>query len=294
MSEGRTYLCTWRQAPAGFEVWVKARPKLRASAESFEAADQELYEVILRVLGDGENAREYIPPRPDALDHDGLLYRLKQVTGVGRATIANELMPAFWTKGVCPDCRHAWGARTTVTLEIQRADSDTGLMARAQRAFQYPHFYLYSTDFVSLLTPAERRRFTWRPVRRLRGTKPYLEIVASRTVLPLATFKEQYVGHNLYRCPTCGYKNDPTYSFVPPTPSAYVAEHDIPRRLPSCFTVGQELAICFTTERWAELVERKAARGLWSQDIGVVDSRLVERRPKRRTVDLTDEWSKPW
>jgi hypothetical protein len=69
----------------------------------------------------------------------------------------------------------------------------------------------FEADFVSLLTPSERRRFTWREVQRVRGIKHYLEIVASRTTIPLATIKEQYVGHDLYRCPTCGYKNDPTY-----------------------------------------------------------------------------------
>jgi hypothetical protein len=291
MAEGRTYLCTWKRTESGFDAWVKARPKLRGSAESFEAADEALYEAILAALGDGENSREYTPPRPDAIESDGLLYRLKHVTGNGRAMIANDDMPGLWTRGVCTDCRKARGKRTNAPIVLQSADSENGLSARAQHPFNYPGFDLYSADFVALLTPAERRRFTWRAVERVRGSKPYLEIVASRTALPLAAFKEEYVGHDLYVCPTCGYKSEPSYSFVPPTPSLYVSERDVPRRLPSCFTVGRQLALCFTAERWAELVERKAARGLVSSDVGVVDSRLVDRRPKRKTLDVTDQWS---
>jgi hypothetical protein len=286
MAEGRTYVCTWKRTESGYVLWVRSRPKIRVTAESFETADEALYEAILEALHDGENFREYDPPRPDAVDSDGLLYRLKRVSGNGWATIANEDMPGLWTKGVCSDCHNARGKRTKLPILLQSANSGNGLHASAQHPFNYPHFHLYSTDFVALLTPAERRRFVWRDVKRVRGSKPYLEIVGSRTVLPLATFKERYVVHGLFVCPTCGYRNDPWYAFVPPTPSSYVSEAAIPRRLPSCFTVGRDLTLCFTAERWAKLVNRKAARGMSSSDIGVVDARLVDRRPKRHPLDI--------
>jgi len=41
--------------------------------------------------------------------------------------------------------------------------------------------------------------------------------------------------------------------------------------------------LCFTRERWRELVGQKGTRGLVSNDVVVLDDALVDRTPPRET-----------
>jgi len=281
--EGRVFVCAWKRTPDGFDVWVKRRRSLRASAATFEQADELLTSAITLATGDGENEHEYDPPRPDTATDEGLLRRFKLIAGGGWATLANEA--ELWTRGVCPTCQRAWGRRTdrAAVLATLEAVAD-GLIAKPRTGWAL-RLQLYSNEFLRLLTVAERRRFEWWPAVAPRRTKrQYFEIVGSRATFPLATFKVAYVGHSLFTCPTCRGRNDPWYSFLPPTPTRFISASDLPSRVPSCFTVGTAAgpAVCFTEERWAALVGRRGTRGLRSSDVGVVDPRLVDRRPRRK------------
>jgi hypothetical protein len=233
--EGRVHICSWKRAKGGYDVWVKNRPRLKAHADDFGEADDALYEVILQEAGDGENVREYDPPRPDALEGDGLLRRFKQLGGNAHATIQNP--DELWTGGVCPVCRLARGERTEIPVIFAYVQSGAeGALA----AFKGPRMHFYSERFLAALKPAERKRFEWRAVEQAGSRKKkFFEITASSVTLPPAAFKEQYVGNNLFRCEECGGVNEPVYGFEPPTPGVYVSEDDVPRNLGTVFTIGK-------------------------------------------------------
>jgi len=283
--ENRVFLCTWRRRGSRYRVWVKRRPSLAAEAESFEEADEALWEAIAKATGDGENEHEYDPPEPGrAFTGSGLLRRLAMVDGNGRAHVANA--EALFTRGYCPQCRRPHGKRTAAPLRAEKvAGGFEGGRAAVTMSATSPWLWLqyFSADFLRLLRPRERDSFEWRPIERRGRGKAFFELVSSRLNVPFAAFKPDYCWIPLARCDTCGGKSEPCYGFAPPTPFWYVSELDVPSPLPSCFTVGdrhERALLCFTPERWRQLVRRAGARGIRSYDVGVVDDRLVQRRPK--------------
>jgi hypothetical protein len=64
MSEGRHFACTWKKEGELYRVWVKGRPALSATGQTFNQADKRLWTVIIDATGDGESIREYDPPEP--------------------------------------------------------------------------------------------------------------------------------------------------------------------------------------------------------------------------------------
>jgi hypothetical protein len=281
--EGRVFVCRWQKTDAGYRVWVRSRSKVAAEADTFREADEALQDAILKSFGDGESQREYDPPAPSGDFRDsGLLLRLAMVSGQGSARAANP--EALYTRGYCPQCKRPRGRRTAAPLVVDRIDSGfeagstyAGLAPADLNAPRVRQRY-FSAEFLRILRPRERGGFEWRPVERTRRGKEYLELVSARVGVPFAAFRPEYCGTTLLKCDTCGEKTSPFYAFLPPTPSRYVSELDLPSPLPSCFAVGRDL--CFTRERWRMLVGRASAKGLASSDVGVVDRRLVQRRPK--------------
>ena len=240
------FVCTWKRTPDGFDVWVERRRSLRASAATFEQADELLTSAITLATGDGENEHEYDPPRPDTATDDGLLRRFKLIAGGGWATLANEA--ELWTRGVCPTCQRAWGRRTNraAVLATLEAVAD-GLIAKPRTGWAL-RLQLYCNEFLRLLTVAERRRFEWRPAVAPRRTKrQYFEIVGSRATFPLATFKIAYVGHSLFTCPTCRGRNDPC------------GIHSSRRRPPASSPRAISRAACPHASRWAPPPDRPSA-----------------------------------
>jgi len=82
------------------------------------------------------------------------------------------------------------------------------------------------------------------------------------------------------QCGICGHRN---FDFFKRNfPMRFVAKADLPRPLPSCFIIGsvQAVQLCFTQDRWQELVTKPGARGLVSGAIGVVEESECVRNPK--------------
>jgi hypothetical protein len=107
--EGRVYVCSWKAIPAGYAVWVKARPAVRAEGATFEKADEALYDPILAAYGDGENVREYDPPPPVRAGFGEFLQE-GLVAIVGNATAPVPNLEELYEGGVCHRCRAPRGA----------------------------------------------------------------------------------------------------------------------------------------------------------------------------------------
>ena len=294
--EGRVFLCSWKQVPGGYRVWVAKRPKLAAEAATFEEADEELASVICDATGDGESVHEYTPPPPSQPDEaEGLLGRLTAASPNARGEIENGA--ALFSEGYCTQCRAPRGERTTVALELGKADVGDALSAKLSGAgFSGPRFRLYSADFLAHLAASERANLEFRPVHRRRGKKQFFELSGGSLVVPRVGIRGKPI-EGLWTCDTCGFELAPTYlgtwienhAWSNP-PSIYVAKADLPRTLPTCLVVGRasDYTLVFQQARWQELVGVPGTRAVKSQEIGVLGDAWADRTPRRKSLRVAE------
>lgn len=286
--EGRVYLCSWERTDTGFRVWVRNRPELSAEGETFEDATDELASVITDVTGDGENVHEFVPPPPSESDaEDGVREILADAEFQSWTTIANseELYP----EALCPTCRRVRGQRTDAQAVVGKIDS--GLDAIRGCLFRVsigiPELRLVSEAFLDLLSDEERGRMEWRPVERQgRAKKKFFELIGSRNAVRRAALRPGLAEVDLWRCSTCGWEKEPFYG-GPLKAFYYLSQDDLPSPTPSCFVVGRapEHDLCFTRERWEQLVGRKGTGGIRTFEAYVIDSSRVDPDPPRRALE---------
>jgi hypothetical protein len=297
-SEGRVFVCSWKEENGRFRVWVKRRPKLVAHGATFVEADEELSGVICTATGDGESLHEYDPPPPEVATDTGLIFRLARVSGQSPASILNP--EALFEDGFCSSCTKPRGARTSAALVLDSIKSGddggaTQLKNGRRLGRRGPRLHFFSEAFLGLLVPTERDQFDWRRVERTgRSKKVFYELVGSSTRIPLCALAAGNAW--LARCDVCGYENDPNYGAAQSypywlldaaeghvgLPSSFVNVADLPKPLPSCFTVGAAPlhGLCFTKQRWRELVGRPGTRGISSAPVGVVTPARVDLHPR--------------
>jgi hypothetical protein len=272
MTEGRVFVCTWKQLDDGFHVSVVRRPRLFAEGDTFEAADYALYEVIMQATGDGENVREYDPPAPT---RDASTRAPVVIAGNSHVRLLN--VEELYDGGVCPRCEMPLGRPTSQPLRIDGGlAGHDGAVARTKSILAFghsPRFFLFSESFLALLTPAERARFDWRPVERKgRARKKFFQIIGSRAHVPVAT-RRGPAADSGWRCDSCGWIRR----------HMLLAKTAL-RRVDSCFTTGDppEFALCFSAERWSRLVGRAGAAGLVSAEVDILGPAEVNTHPKFR------------
>jgi hypothetical protein len=296
--EGRVFICRWKREGDRYRVWWKARPKVFAEGDSFEQADEALYERIMGATGDGENMREYDPPPPGS--ESDLLLPLDYVSVSGRcyARIANQ--DELFADGLCPECLNARGARTDVPLQLstmQDGPKNGGTAMIPRPWMSGPRINFVSEEFLELLTVAERERFTWREMKSPpRVRKRLFELVDADArvprVLPVGLPQGEHARG--WWCEACGYQSQPFHwnAATPKMPSTFVSVADLPGGDPSIFAVGRlpELKLCFAQSRWREILGEKGAKGMTSSAVGVVaEARADRSRPLRTWRDSVAE-----
>ena len=295
--ERQVFLCTWQRAGARYRVWVRERPAIAAEGDLFDVADEALADAITEATGDGENVREYDPPPPWE-ERSGLLFRLVQISGERRGLIENA--GELFTKDYCPQCKNARGNRTGTPLRLARleAGGNAGYATLKPAGFDGPFINFFSEEFVASLLPEERSQFEWRPIHSpSRIKKRFVEMVRAKGNVPFASLSGVVgmlwgvpsPGENdtLWRCDTCGRTQKPQFWFETSSlPMRYVNSADLPEPLPTCIGVGdpESPGLCFTSERWSELVSLPSSRGLRSTDVGVVAQSLVDPAPAVRSL----------
>lgn len=264
--EGQVYLCSWKRARGRFRVWLQSNQRIAAEAGTFRKASEALWSEIARAFDDGEAVLEFQPPSPpEPATRRFLDPPLVSVIGNMGARLANAA--ELYTEGVCPQCRQPRGRRTEVPALLEDLESGyEGGFAKSTR------IVFFSDKFLELLTDAERSRFDWRPVRRTdRGRKAFFEMIAPPEVPLVAVagldFRKPWI------CDTCGRRSALRYFHPELEIHEFVCRPDLPRSLPSCFTVGfgHEASLVLRQERWAELAGRPGTKGLISFAVGVVD-----------------------
>jgi hypothetical protein len=297
--EGRVFVCTWERSGARYRVWVRDRPSLGAEGDVFDAADEALADAICGATGDGESVREYDPPRPRE-EPAGLLFRLAQISGERRGFIGN---PAeLFNEDYCPQCKRPRGNRTAMPLRLARIEPGQGggFAKMEPPALVGPLMSFFPETFVACLRPEERSQFQWRPVHLVSKRKEsFVELISANVHISFVSLsgavatlwnrpglmeKER---QTLWRCDTCGRTQQRLYSYrMNSLPPYYVNVADLREPLPTCIGVGdpEYPRLCFTRERWSELMKLPESRGIASMDVGVVAPSLVDSTPAVRSL----------
>jgi hypothetical protein len=284
--EGRIFVCSWKKDGDRYRVWVKNRPKLSAEGDTFQAADEELWSVILRATGDGENTREYDPPQPVAGDGraEFLAYEIVVVQGNSSVYLTDA---ALFDGARCARCGNPSGTRTAKPLFLEDIESGMDGGYAIIREGRYARIWrpFFSETFVDMLAPSEKAQFQWRRIERPpRGKKVFYELLSSTVDFPLVGVRGLAVKNPGWTCRDCGRRVLPRYVDWD-WPPYYLCTSDLPSSLPSCFTVSDsgDRHLCFHQTRWSELL-RKAKPKLLSNDVGVVPADRCDRKPALKKV----------
>lgn len=293
------FVCTWQRSGARYRVWVRDRPALAAENDVFDVADEALADAICLATGDGESVREYDPPRPGE-EPSGLLFRLAAISGERRGFIEN---PAeLFSEDYCAQCRHPRGDRTAAPLRLARIEpgQNGGYAKMEPPRLGGPLMSFFPETFVACLRPDERSQFQWRPVHLVSKRKErFIELVSADVHISFVALSGvvatlwnrpsiiEKKKHALWRCDTCGRTKEPSYWYrMSSLPRYYVNVADLREPLPTCIGVGdpEYPSLCFTRERWSELMKLPESRGIASTDVGVVAPSLVDPMPAIRSL----------
>jgi hypothetical protein len=242
-----------------------------------------LWEKILDAFGDGENTHEFVPPRPTTPGTVKLLdLNIVSVSGNTHSTMAGDAA-ALFSKGICPLCHKFLGRRSAKPLELESVAPgyDAGFV------WQKP-FRFVSADFRELLTPRERAQFDWREVVVQKPSRKTFYELVPVSFVPFVPVKG--LNFALVICDAC--KNFRSVHSFNKGSSIYhyLCVSDIPKPLPSCFAAGWPHAfdLCFTKERWLNLVGRPGTKGMVSNPIGVVDKATRDGKPLVKLLSIAN------
>lgn len=281
MPEGRVYVTTWvRSATGGYRVWVKRNKKLFAEGATFAEADSALWEVICMATGDGENIHQYVPAAPN-LESAGEIERaqLWLLGAEGRAEMVSH--EGLFEGGLCDHCLQPRGPRTEQPLAL--ASIDSGYQAAGahlpKKTIGGANLKVYSEEFVSLLTPAERASFEWRPIApNKRRKRLFFEAIERTPPVPWVSV----IGRDTYyaRCGECGWTwVIPRY--IANSPFYMMSEVSLPNPVPTLFAFGRRpgIDLVATPARWAEIAGRAGTKGIKTSVVSVIAESAVERAP---------------
>jgi hypothetical protein len=297
--EDAVYLCSWSRSRKGFALWMKARPKVRVSAPTFDEAQDLLFGAILDAGGAMQPVMVFDPPMPKTSAEKKYtspeLYLIcgddRFETDAPRRSAFDTVrdvekrlrwLDAFYGQPVCRTCKHTSGRRNdklmTFTYPPTKYDGAFGSIGHDGG----PNHQIVSEEFVALLTPEEKRRLKFQSTVRKRGRK-FFELVGPEGPPYVAVAGLKNAGWHCTRCDhsTWGYWIDGLAM------SSFLASSDLPSKLPGLFTVGSfpEIELAVSAARWKELVGKKGTRGFVNKPLGVVPDREVVRHPKLPTLE---------
>lgn len=292
--EDNVYLCGWRRESGGITLFTRTGVRVRARGKTYPEAEERLLEAIADAGGALRAVLEFDPPLPrSAFEQrygDPELYLVHGDEGLDSADRPQDFRArevaagAYFRKPLCRACKTPGGPRNERPLGVtHRMRGDGGYMrvSGVGRLFTF----LYSGAFLKLLTRTERSRLEFAPVivpgaARVLPHRVHYELQGPAGLPPVAL---KGAAPNGLHCKACGAR-DFWYGTEAIPLMHFIARADLPRRLPSVFTVnagpGVGPSLCMTAARWRSLVGKPGARGLIGSPLGVVPDAEVVRRPK--------------
>ena len=293
MEQG-VYICSWSRSSEGFAVWVKSRPKIRASSPTHDEAAELLCYAIQDAGGAMHPVLEFDPPRP--VSDTAKKYSKPELYLIGgderfltdsprerpfeceqQKEDRLRWLDEFYEKPVCRRCGQTTGKRSgkpvTLTYAPSKADGAFGSIGWDG---SNPNHEIVSEEFLSLLTEAEHRRLEFRQVIR-KGRRKFYELIGPEGLACVAVAGVKTSG---WRCAQCGYR---LWNYVASHVEigSYIARSDLPARSRGVFTVGvfPEIQLAVAAARWKEMRGQRGTRGFVSDLLGVVPDDEVVRRP---------------
>jgi hypothetical protein len=297
--EHGVYLCTWMQSSAGIALWVKSRPWVRATAPTYDEAEEQLIEAIQAAGGAYQAVLEFDPPLPNstsdikyccpAIYWFGADDRFetnapKRQWGENAQELDERLRwnDEFYEKPLCRKCKFTSGRRTDKLLTLSYASS------KYDGAFGHlgvdigPTHQIVSEEFLALLTAEEKSSLRVQPTFR-KGRRKFYELIGPPGPPLIAVAGLTITG---WRCVLCHHRTW-GYWIDGLAIDSFIARSDLPVPLPGVFTVGEspEIHLAVTESRLKELVGRKGTRGFVSRPLGIVAKHEVVREPELPSYD---------
>ena len=274
--------------------WVKSRPRISGEGDNYEDAANELQDAVGATLGVVTASFEFDPPLPktelqaqfstpelycfagscnpfDVPRHEPIDDRESVVLNAD----------SFFQSPVCRKCYGPTGPRSERPLVVDFVDfSDDAAFRGVAEVCQRPigNVHIFSERFLKVLTTEEKKRLQFREVERTRRSRiKFYELLGPPGLRTVGVSGLRAGG---WYCGGCGYRCF-GYWVEDLNIRDFVAKRDLPKPMPSLFTIGDppEIILCGTMARWRKLLG-KGVRGLGTRPLGVVpDSRLV-RVPK--------------
>lgn len=291
--EEQVYVCSWSKTSDGYTLWITSRPKIRAAASTYAAAEELFIDAIQAAGGAMHAVLEFNPQLPkSALEEKYSSPEIYLVVGDDRfetnaprwkwgeteKAIDERLRwnDAYYQSPVCRQCRFASSRRSELPLTLEYASS------RYDGAFGYvgsesgSTHQLFGEQFLELLSPQERAGLEFRLTIR-KGRKKFFELVGPEGPALVAVEALEPAG---WQCASCGHQSW-GYSDDRIAINSFVARSDLAAILPGVFTIGRypEIALAVTAARWKELVGRQGTRGFVSRLLGVAPENEVIREP---------------
>jgi hypothetical protein len=285
--EHDVYVCGWSETSDGFELLIISRPRIRGYGRNFAEAEQSLLGAILDEGGAIQAVLEFDPPLPQSeVERKYTNPELYTICGDERFETDDERInreswyDEFFTSPCCRECRVPQGHRNDRQLNFTyiRNNYDGGIVN-----FAGALMYIFSEQFLKLLSRDEKQHMEFRPVNRTgKARKQYFELAG-----PSGPPMVAVAGFNMsgWVCETCGFKQF-GYWAEGVSVRDFIADSDLPSPHPEVFTVGvaPNVSLCVTTNRWATMVGKTGTRGFTSQPLGVVADREVIRDPELKTL----------
>ena len=285
------YVCSWTRSRDALTLWVKSRPHIRASAKTYDEAEELLIRAIQANGGAMQAALEFDPPLPrSALEDkyskpeiyliwgdDGFQTdapRWKWSESAQEKEDRLRWLDSFYEKPVCRNCKYSSSRRNdkliTLTYVAGKYDGASGFLGTDGG----PNHQVVSEEFIASLTEDEKRGLEFQPTIR-KGRKRFFELVGPEGPAYVAVSGINSSGQRLALCRRWAWSRWNAGM----TMQSFVARSDLPGSLPGVFTLGTfpEVELAVTGERWKEILGRKGARGFVSSPVGVVPEREVLR-----------------
>jgi hypothetical protein len=299
MKEHGVYVCSWSRSSKGYTLWVKSRPRVRASGVTYAEAEQRLIEAIHDVGGALQAVMEFDPPLPkstleerygtpeiyliggdDRFETDAPRWKWSE-TAQQREERCRWL-DAFYDRPVCRKCKFTSGRRNGKAVTLTYAPSKYDGAFGSLGTDGGPRHELVSEEFLTVLTAKERRRLKLQPTVRKRG-RTFFELVGPEGPPYIAPVGVPIKG---WRCTQCNHRT--WGSWVPGMSiNSFVAGSDLSARASGVFTVGTfpEIQLAVTGSRSRELLGQRGTRGFASRQLGVVSDSEVVRDPELPTYE---------
>lgn len=285
MPEGNVYICTWSQDQTGFTIALKRDPKIQTIGETLAEAEEQMWDLLCEIFGDGEAVLQYEKPPPVAEQKFASRYGTPHLVTVSGNESTGKLLnaPELHPRGYCRRCERPLETTPGILPQFDWLPSCDGAVSQNLNP-------IFSSEFLALLTDKERSSLLFEPVLGpKRQRKKFFQLAGQ----PKADFVAvpEFEGLLNFHCQGCQRPMEICY-LRNCALFRFIALLDLPNPIPDVFTIGSDgqLNLCMRQERFSQILGQRGARKITSSRLWVVaDSKFV-----RQVDEQNHPLQSPW